>query len=292
MTEVSIILPTYNRGWCLSRSIRSVLAQSHQDFELIIVDDHSTDDTQEIVKQFVDTRIRYLRHPRNLGAASAINTGIFHSKGRFIAFQDSDDEWMPCKLEYQLEEFSEGGPSVGLVYCPIIKVERSRVYRVPASLESNRSEEILERLLLSNLISTQSIVVRRELIERSGSLDKRIPSYYDWEFGIRCCKDWQIRCADRGLVILHESEDSISSNLRKNSISRCIILKKHKDLFASNKHIMAKNYFVLSRDLAAINRLNGASIAIVKAIRARPNHFRFYFFYLIYLVKILTRRAF
>jgi glycosyltransferase involved in cell wall biosynthesis len=100
---VSVVLPTFNRGYCLERAIRSVLGQTYPDWELIVVDDGSTDDTQAVLESFKDPRIRVFRHSVNRGVAAARNTGLAAARGEFIAFLDSDDEWRPDKLTKQLD---------------------------------------------------------------------------------------------------------------------------------------------------------------------------------------------
>ena len=100
--NVSVILCTYNRAQLLARAIRSVLAQTYLSFELIVVDDGSTDNIQELVGQFNDQRIRYLAHQRNKGLSAARNTGLHQAIGKYVAFIDSDDEWEENKLEKQM----------------------------------------------------------------------------------------------------------------------------------------------------------------------------------------------
>jgi glycosyltransferase involved in cell wall biosynthesis len=100
---VSVVIPTYNRASLLGRAIKSVLEQTYQDFEIIVVDDASTDNTEEVVRNLRDRRIRYLRHEKNRGGSAARNTGIRAAWGQYIAFQDSDDEWLPEKLKKQME---------------------------------------------------------------------------------------------------------------------------------------------------------------------------------------------
>ena len=102
---VSIIMPSYNTGGYIKNSIESVLAQTYENWELIIVDDCSTDDTDSIVGQFSDKRIRYLKNEKNSGAAISRNYALREAKGRWIAFLDSDDLWLPEKLE-KLSGFS------------------------------------------------------------------------------------------------------------------------------------------------------------------------------------------
>ena len=107
MAAVSVIITTYNRAHLVGKAIKSVLNQTFQDFELIVVDDGSTDNTEEVINSFNDTRIRYIRHKINKGGNAARNTGLRNSKGEYIAFLDSDDEWLPEKLERQLEVFKK-----------------------------------------------------------------------------------------------------------------------------------------------------------------------------------------
>lgn len=101
-TKVSVVIPAFNRGYILGEAIQSVLDQVHRNFELIIVDDGSTDDTNQVVRGFKDGRIRLLRHPRNAGVAAARNTGLAAAQGEFISFLDSDDIWHTDKLAREL----------------------------------------------------------------------------------------------------------------------------------------------------------------------------------------------
>ena len=114
---VSVIIPTFNRAYCLRRSIDSVLAQTFTDFELIVVDDGSTDNTSALLETIGDPRLRVLRHPTNKGVAGAINTGIRNAKAAIIALQDSDDEWVETKLEYQMEVMRTADDKLGVIYC-------------------------------------------------------------------------------------------------------------------------------------------------------------------------------
>ena len=109
----------------IARSIESVLSQTFQDFEIIVVDDGSTDNTEEVVNSFNDERIRYVRHEQNKGEAAARNTGIKLARGDYIASQDSDDEWLPEKLARQIEVFENSPPEVGVVYTGFWKLSHT-----------------------------------------------------------------------------------------------------------------------------------------------------------------------
>lgn len=106
---VSIIMPSYNTASYIAESIQSVIDQTYKDWELIIVDDFSTDKTDEVVKQFSDERIKYLKNEKNSGAAVSRNTALIEAKGKWIAFLDSDDLWMPDKLEKQIAFMEKNG---------------------------------------------------------------------------------------------------------------------------------------------------------------------------------------
>ena len=119
---VSVILPTYNRASLIARSLESVLNQSFADFEVLVVDDGSTDETASVVAEFCDPRVNYIRLPNNAGAAAARNVGIRISKGRFLAFQDSDDEWFPENLAKHMSVFEQNSHKLGVVYSDMERI--------------------------------------------------------------------------------------------------------------------------------------------------------------------------
>jgi glycosyltransferase involved in cell wall biosynthesis len=142
---VTIVLPTHNRAHLIGRAVRSVLAQTHPQFELIVVDDGSTDDTREVVAGFGDPRIRYLHNERASGPAAARNAGIRAAgPSRYIAFIDDDDEWLPHKLERQMAVFAAGPPDLGAVGCGRIDFDGGREVQVP-ELRGFLFEDLLAR---------------------------------------------------------------------------------------------------------------------------------------------------
>jgi glycosyltransferase involved in cell wall biosynthesis len=121
---ISVIIPTYNRAHLVGRAIRSVLAQTFQDWELIVVDDGSSDNTEEVVCSFQDPRICYISHEVNRGGSAARNTGIKVARGEYVSFLDSDDEWLPEKLEKQLACFRNTQmEQLGMVVCGRIDLD-------------------------------------------------------------------------------------------------------------------------------------------------------------------------
>lgn len=113
---VSVIIPTYNRANLILQAVKSVLNQTYKNFEIIIVDDGSSDNTEDVINVIHDNRIRYIKHAINKGASAARNTGIREAKGKYIAFQDSDDHWLPDKLEKQVKRIENTPDHVGAVF--------------------------------------------------------------------------------------------------------------------------------------------------------------------------------
>lgn len=191
MPKVSIVISTYNRAHMVGRAIKSVLNQTYQDFEVIIVDDASTDNTEEVVKSFNDERLRYIRHEVNSGGhAAPQNTGIEIARGEYIAFLDDDDEWLPEKLEKQVNKFKSVLPDVGVIYCGIANIveETGRVLqeRMPTS-----RGDIFNTMLRGVFVAFPTVLVRKECFQKVGALDAELPGYYDWDMLIRISKDYK-----------------------------------------------------------------------------------------------------
>ena len=127
---VSVIVPTYNRAHLIARALESVCSQTFTDWECLVVDDASTDNTDEVVRSFGDPRVQYLRHETNRRGGAARNTGIAAARGEFLAFLDSDDEWVPAKLERQLEVFATTSlEKLGMVLCGTSLALNGEIYR-------------------------------------------------------------------------------------------------------------------------------------------------------------------
>jgi glycosyltransferase involved in cell wall biosynthesis len=253
---VSVILPTYNRAFSLERAIRSVLRQTFQDFELILIDDGSTDNTQDIIQSIKDPRIRYLQLEANKGAGAARNIGILASSGKYIAFQDSDDEWLPKKLEIQIKMFNENpasSPDLGVVYTQFWREGRRRrsFFQVKGSQGNIQSD-----LMKGNFITTQSALVKRSCIERAGAFDPKLPCLLDWELWMRVSSYYSFAFIPEPLVRLYFSPDGISTDRHGLAKAYEMIYLKHRELFhEQGKKILAHhlyttgNLFCLSKEL-------------------------------------------
>lgn len=229
---VSIIIPTYNRAEVIGRAVASILRQTYDDFEIIIVDDGSVDNTQEIVEGINDDRIRYIRLEHNQGACHARNVGIQASKHRYIAFLDSDDEWLPDKLEFQMRKMMDASENVGLVYCRMSRERddgRERIYTPPYECRKDLLEGNMFRFLLwRNVIGTPTILVRRECLEDVGGFKDSLPCLQDYELVLRIAKRWQIAFVDQVLLEVHKTANSISSKVAERLVVQSYLISKYR----------------------------------------------------------------
>src|SRR5215831_17207605 len=124
MAKVSVIIPTYNRAGFLRTAIISVLNQTFQDFEIIVVDDASTDNTPEVVTHFGDKRIKYIHNDINKGDAGTRNVGVVNSNCTYIAFLDDDDEWLPNKLQMQIDMLEDALIDIAGIYTNILEIDK------------------------------------------------------------------------------------------------------------------------------------------------------------------------
>ena len=242
--KVSIVLPTYNRSYSILKSINSVLSQSYEDFELIVVDDASVDDTEAVMSSIADHRVKYIRHEYNKGGAIARNTGIAISRGEFIAFQDSDDEWLQDKLDTQMREF-EFDPNLTAVYTGYYLVKNQEAVYMPTEKLQSGSGKIFTKLLRDNCISTQTLVVKSGVLKSIGGFDEFLPRLQDWELVLRLSKVGEFKFIDQPFVNVNYTNDSITATSSKFFTAMEYIIKKHSNAFDSYPNIKANHLYTL-----------------------------------------------
>ena len=186
MPTVSIMMPFLNREATLPRAVQSVLAQTFEDWELIGVDDGSTDRSVGVVIGFNDPRIRVVRHERNLGVAAARNTAVSESAGEFIALLDSDDEWLPDKLQRQIDAMRADPEKRAFCSCAF-GFERDGVVEHWPRPWSGSWEKALHFECTFGFGST--LVVRRGVAIANGAFDRDLPRHEDWDWVLRACEE-------------------------------------------------------------------------------------------------------
>lgn len=211
-TQVSVIIPTYNRGWTIGEAVDSVLAQDYRDFELIVVDDGSADNTSQVLDAYRGT-IKVFRQ-ENKGVSAARNRGIAEASGRFIAFLDSDDLWLPQKLSTQVEFFNT---TPDALICQTEEVWiRSGVRVNPKKRHKKPSGMIFEPSLALCLVSPSAVMIRRSLLEIVGNFDETLPLCEDYDLWLRISCRFPVYRIDTPLIIKrggHEDQLSASFGL-------------------------------------------------------------------------------
>lgn len=251
---VSVILPTYNRATLISRAIRSVLDQTWQDLELIIVDDGSTDNTRQTVEVFTDDRIRYVRLQQNGGAARARNKGISEANGRYIAFIDSDAVWKPDKTAKQMEVMLLCGESIAMVYSRVQALgaggEKLSIWP-PYDDEINYSGYLFDKLLVRNWIDASTMLIRTDCLNKIGGLMEGMRCLEDWELALRIAEKWEIVLVDEILAYTDMiSENRVSNNNYGYLEARCYLLSKYKQKMMENGSLerIMKEILYIARD--------------------------------------------
>ncbi|MCX4172736.1 MULTISPECIES: glycosyltransferase family 2 protein [Paraburkholderia] len=184
-TLISVVIPTYNREATIARAVESALKQTWTDIEVIVIDDGSTDGTQEVVGAINDPRVRYLRNDRNLRGGASRNKGGRLARGEYIAFLDSDDEWLAGKLATQMEAVLErGNPKAVVCYTRLLVRRNGKEFMEPAR-GIGRGEQVGDYLFKnSGHIQTSSLFMSKELFE-SCLFDSRLLKHQDWDLAIR-----------------------------------------------------------------------------------------------------------
>lgn len=199
---ITVVMPVYNRADVIGRALQSVLSQSYGDFELIVVDDGSTDDLAVALRRFPDPRVKVLRHEVNRGAAAARNSGLRAARGTYIAFIDSDDEWLPEKLERQLArlEASRGEIGVSITGYYLLRDRLGRREVRPLADE----EDWYRRLLAGCTVSFGSCgLMRRAIFDEIGALDETMPRFEDWDWLLRYTATRPIANVVEPLSVIH-----------------------------------------------------------------------------------------
>lgn len=238
---VSIIMPTYNRARVITRTIKSVIRQTYKNWELLIIDDGSTDDTEQVVAAINNSRIEYIKLPINKGACHARNQGLARAKGEYIAFLDSDNVWMKNYLEERIKVLKAGGKSVGGVfgYFEQIRIDKTRSI-IPAQefgqkIANCKSNNVLIRqMLFDNVIDTNTVVLKKCCADKIDGFDERIMRMQDWEYFFRILyfSGYRMVFQENCLVKNYIQKDSITSKKKYKDFwdTRILFLEKYKEI--------------------------------------------------------------
>lgn len=275
---VSIILPTFNRAHCLARAVESVLRQTYADFELIIVDDCSADDTDAYLATITDPRVRIERHPVNKGGAAARNTGIAVARAPIIAFQDSDDEWCVTMLDRQMRRRAEVGPEYRASYCGKIVHGRDNqgnfgsrlaAYMPPPDrkvAEGNIYEEVLQHAI----VSTQTLIVDKSVLDEVGGFDESLRVGLDWELTCRIAAATPFAFVEEPLVMTYLMPDSITHRRLSGAVTLARIMERHAAAYGQNPSLKAAKLFQIGRIYQRAGHYRAALGPLRQSMAIRP----------------------
>jgi glycosyltransferase involved in cell wall biosynthesis len=236
MPLISVIIPAYNAEKTLAETLQSVLGQTIQEFEILVVDDGSGDRTPEIAQSFGDPRIQLLRGNRG-GASQARNRGITAAQGEFLAFLDADDLWTADKLQSQLDALA-ATPGSDVVYCWTDCIDVTGQFIRPGS-HTLWSGDVYEPMLLDDFIGTSSnILLRRSVLEKIGFFDETLKNAQDTDLWLRLAQQYQFAVVPKPKVLYRISQGSLSSNLLSLEKSNLRIIEKAFEIAPTNlQHI-------------------------------------------------------
>ncbi|MCA9949558.1 MAG: glycosyltransferase family 2 protein [Anaerolineales bacterium] len=234
----TVIIPTHNRVNMLGEAIQSVLNQSDSDFELIVVDDHSNDNTAQYVKKINDTRIKYILNDRKNGGGGARNAGIFRARGEWVAFLDDDDLWMPEKLAVFRKEILRDNQHIGLFYTSFFICD-SETLQIKSTIKPNKAGWISQDLLYKNYIASFScVVIRTDLLHKAEGLDERFLSLQDLDLFVRIAERTQVGFIEEPLVYIRKGHPNrISTSMQKKLDGTLLFRAKHAAAIAQSRKL-------------------------------------------------------
>jgi glycosyltransferase involved in cell wall biosynthesis len=274
--EVSVIIPAYNYGHFLPDAIESVIDQTYRNFELIVVDDGSTDRTEQVCRRYGDV-LKYI-YQVNGGVSRAQNTGIEASKGEYIAFLGADDAWMPQKLELQVD-FLESHKDIGMVFSNGYNCDEE--LGITGMIYENFDTSILdaatENLLVNNFIPGTSVMVRRRCLDSGGLFDEAIRGCEDWHLWIRISLGEKVGYIDQPLIKYRYHANNAHYDLDFRCINIFNVLEKvfnepllPRDISRKRKKIYAFHHLDIGHRYYSSYEMKKARKHLIQAIKMNP----------------------
>jgi len=285
---VSVIIPCYNGEKFIADAIESVLNQTYQNWELIIIDDGSTDNSEDIVKKIItDSQIKLIKHKYNKGIAKTKNTGIANAKGKYIAFLDQDDIWLNSKLELQLKCFELANSDIGVVCTGMIFTDDVlRPRYIFKGFDDIDQEKLIKNLYLKPANSSSIMMVKKECFDRIGTFNEDLIGWDDYELLMRLATISKIKYIRKPLIKKRIHKDNAQrliavQNETEKVFTRILmlypILKKYKNIKESNKlYANSIKLFEQGNRTLAYNNLK-------KSIQKRPGNFRAWLLFILYI---------
>lgn len=249
---VSVIIPTYNREKTIERAINSVLKQTYENIEIIVVDDASTDNTESVVRTISDPRLKYIKVEKNRGACNARNVGIDNAKGEYIAFQDSDDVWHSDKISTQLDKMRKMNADVS--FCALNKYISGSENAIVYPCELKEGFVARETLMTKSYASTQCVMCRKRCFEKV-IFDVNMPRLQDWDLIIGLTEYFDILFIEDVLVDMYVQKDSISKNPKKGIAAMDKLIEKN-EAYLKEHPAVYRNWLITKGNYKLISNEN------------------------------------
>jgi len=283
LPKVSTIIPCFNGEKYISEAIESVLNQTYENIQIVIVNDGSTDNSEKIINQYLcNNRTIYIKHTKNRGIPSARNTGIRASDGELIAFLDQDDIWLPDKIEKQQHYLNEiNDTNIGLIFSDLLYGEGENYFQrewpkkiIPENINRIPNNVAFEHLYLNNFIPMISVIITKTCLETVGLLDEKIRGGADdYELFLRISAKYGIRYLDTPLAVKRLHSENFSDIERLN-IDQLYITEKITTLYPHLKLLQKKKYASIYNSLGSyylsIHDCKNAKDYLKKAIYHKP----------------------
>jgi glycosyltransferase involved in cell wall biosynthesis len=253
---VSVIILTYQRAYWVKEAIESVLSQTYKDYEIIVINDGSTDNTAEVLSQF-QNNIKIIEQ-KNKGVAAARNIAINNSQGRYIAFLDDDDIWLPTKLEKQIM-LLEANDKIGLIYSDMSYFDEKEIFPETTAKKRPLPLARISWMLFPypNLTPRpSSVVVRQETLDEIGLFDESLTTCEDYDLWLRICEKWLFYYLDEPLTMYRLSDTNMSKNQERTLISSLQVqekaIERHPDYRRLPVNLLERGYYKFYLDLARL----------------------------------------
>lgn len=267
---VSVVIPAFNRERTISNCLNSVLGQTYKDIEVVVVDDCSTDHTVQVVRNHPDPRVRCIVLERNSGAQAARNRGILEAKAEWIAFLDSDDEWIDNSIEVRLREAEKQGVDVvhSACYARYYPDTTLRPYHIPVLFDN-----VYKDLLRRPGPLFQCLLVKKSALERIGYLDESIISFQEWDTSIMLARYYEFAFTPEPTFIYnHHDADAISKHTLRAAQGYEQVFNKHREdmLRLLSRQEIAHHYRTLAKSYQEAKKYATANGYMKRTIMSYP----------------------
>jgi len=278
MTKVSIVIPTYNREDTIGRAIESALKQTYEQFEIIVVDDGSTDETPEIVKQYNDDRIRYVRYTPNEGQNHARNVGLQNAQGEYISYLDSDDKFLPRHLEVAVKNLEQLPDE----FAGVVTGHRDDLGEEVVEKEVYDGRVVYEDLIndmYAKIGGLSLLTFRRGILDTIGYHDENVTKCTDLDFYLQILGEYNLFGINETLCYRYKQEDSVSINAKNIVDGEQVIINKYSDKLT--KFNISKRRYNKAIAHTELGEMGNARRDFFKCILDYPYRKKYYYHFLL-----------